>query len=148
MVRVFVDPHMFSVKWFQEALTELVRSKKVMFLFANCERGLTEVQKVRQARAFKKAMKSARKSVEADQQVVEGHVVILEAHPRFAACGDCNDPHIMAAIYVHPTAFVFTEDHGLARCRDALSGRINRRYLAFSVVSDAGVYAGIRARLV
>lgn len=148
MVRVFIDPHMFSLPWFQVALADLVLSKKVMFLFSNCEKGLGELQKVRQAFAFKKAMAAARKAVEAPVDEVAKHVAFLETHPAFVRCGECDDPHIMAAIFIHPTKYVFTGDHRLARCRDNLSGIINRRYLAFSIVSDERGFAELRHRLV
>lgn len=148
MARVFVDPHMFSHGWFRSALTELVRSKKTAFLFSNCEKGLNEVQRVRQAFEFKKAMLAAKKAVEASSEDVTKHVGFLEAHPAFVGCGDCDDPHIMAAIFIHPAKYVFTEDHRLARCRDRLSGKLNRRYLAFSIVSDEAGYVGIRVHLI
>jgi predicted nucleic acid-binding protein len=140
VARVFIDPHMFSADWFKPILIDLIGSKRVTFLFANCEKGLKELSKVRAALEFRKNMTQLKRAKEASADAVEFHVDLLNDHADFISCRDCDDPHIMAAIYLLPTKFVFSEDQRMARCRKKLNSKIDKKYLSFIIISNREVY--------
>lgn len=140
MARVFIDPHVHSTDWFPGILEELVRSKKVTFLFSNCEKGVREVGKVGNALKFKKLMIKSRRGIQADASILENRKRLLETEVEFVNCPECDDGHIFAAIYVHPTKFVFSCDKRIAKCRSKLVGKVSRRYCGFIVISSGPVY--------
>lgn len=140
MARVFVDPHMFGCDWFGFILPELEGSKRVRFLFSNCAKGRKELQSYRKALEFERLMRARGRAVSADSSLVEAQVEYLNSHGEFRACRDCDDPHIMAAIYIHPTKYVFSEDKRLAGCRSRMTGVVKSRYCSFVVIGTSSVY--------
>jgi len=149
MARVFIDPHMFSAEkeWFRGVVQELLRSADVSFLFANCEKGVKEIAKVRQALAFKKRMHQLKRAVEAGHEEVQARINWLEGQPVFDGCSDCDDPHIFAAIFLHPTRYVFTTDKRLAKCRRTIQSTVDNRYCSFIVISTSVTYHVHRAHI-
>lgn len=131
---------MFSADWFASILSEMVASPKVIFVFSNCEKGIQEVSKVRKALQFRQLMTKIRRVKETPSAETEAHVTILLNSEQFKSCKDCDDPHIMAAIYLNPTKFVFSKDTRMAKCRKHLSGKIDRKYCDFIVISAADLY--------
>lgn len=148
MNRVFIDSHMFSSEWFIKILGELVSSKKVVFLFSNCEKGGQELARQRKALEFKKAMMRIRRACEGEAGDVERHVKLLKSNPHYCSCEACDDPHIMAAIYIHPAKYVFTNDARLAKCRDKMSSFIDKRYRDFIAIVREDVYLRHRLRII
>lgn len=140
MARVLIDTHMFSTDWFASILSEMIASPKVIFVFSNCEKGIQEISKVRKAFEFRKLMTNLRRVKETSSTETETHVTILMNSEQFKNCKDCDDPHIMAAIYLNPTKFVFSKDTRMAKCRKHLSGKIDRRYCDFIVISTETLY--------
>lgn len=140
MGRVFIDPHMFSEEWFKSILPELMKSPKVSYLFSNCEQGMRELGKVRIALQFKASMKKIGRAIEADPSEVERHVILLTKNKSFVDCDHCDDPHIFAAIYIHPSKYVFSKDARLAKCRDKMNKIINKKYCSFIVIASNSVY--------
>jgi predicted nucleic acid-binding protein len=140
VARVLIDTHMFSVDWFKSILSEMVDSPKVVFVFSNCAKGIQEISKVRKAFEFRKLMTNTRRVREAPPIETETHFNILMNNKQFKKCNDCDDPHIMAAIYLNPTKFVFSKDTRMAKCRKHLSGKIDKRYCNFIVISKIDLY--------
>lgn len=147
MARVLIDSQMFSADWFASILTEMVDSPKVIFVFSNCEKGIREISKVRKAIEFRKLMIGMRRAKETPSNETEMHVAELLNSEQFKNCNHCDDPHIMAAIYLNPTKFVFSKDTRMAKCRDHLSGKIDRRYCDFIVISKKGLYFAHRQNI-
>ena len=148
MARVFVDPNSFSTEWFPAVLDELIKSRKVTFLFSNCEKGIREVQKVTKALAFMQLMFKAKKAVHADRDRVEQTIREIENHPAFTGCKNCNDGHIFAAIFLHPTRYVFSTDKRMAECRSKISGKVDKRFCQFIVLSSHELYIVHRGQIV
>lgn len=140
MARVLIDTHMFSADWFTSILSEIIASPKVIFVFSNCEKGVKEIAKVRKAFEFRNLMTKTRRVKESSSTEMEAHVAILLNSDQFKNCKDCDDPHIMAAIYLTPTKFVFSKDTRMAKCRKHLSGKIDRKYCNFIVISKKDLY--------
>lgn len=140
MARVFIEPHMFSSDWFADVVSELIKCKKVQFLFSNCEKGNREISDVRKALEFQQLMTRLKRAVTAKSEDVEKHVEFLKGKKEFCDCNSCDDPHIMAAIFIHPTRFVFSLDRRLAKCRSAMNVILDNRYCSFIVVGTDAVY--------
>jgi hypothetical protein len=147
MARVFIDPHMFSTDWFVVALKELIASSKVIFLFANCDKGLKETQKVRKALEFRKIMTAVHRATAAPKKDIDHHMTMLTGNVDFVSCKDCDDPHIMAAIFLHPTKYVFSKDARMAKCRKNMVGKLDKRYCKFIVISTNEVYIVHKPRI-
>ncbi len=147
MARVLIDPQMFSVDWFSSILKEMVDSPKVIFAFSNCEKGIREISKVRKAFEFRKLMTNMRRVKETPSNETEAHVTLLLNSEQFKNCRHCDDPHILAAIYLNPTKFVFSKDTRMAKCRNHLSGKIDKKYCDFIVISKKVLYDSHRPRI-
>lgn len=146
MARVYIDPHMFSSAWFGEALTEMIQSRQVQFVYCHCAPVETEASKVRKALEFyqrigqMKDRNGGRLRADVPADLFQNHLLRVQSNGTYCNEQNCDDAHIFALAYIKNVSYVFSMDHRLARCRDALNRIIHRRYCSFAVLSNDNVY--------
>lgn len=150
MARVFIDGHMFGVEWFKQALTEMLRSDNVVFIFGRHEKLDGEIGRVRDALAFYKmagqlkTKTGARRRDDVNAEEFGTRIDHLVASPAYNSCAACDDPHIFALVWLRNTPFVFSCDLRLAVCRNHLRKSVDNRYCNFRVIANVQVYGDHR----
>lgn len=146
MARVFIDAHMFGEAWFKDVLEELIRCNRVSFVYGEIDKLKTEISKVRKALEFFRLARDLKDSnnksrrVDAPLDDINAHNEYIQNRQCFVDCGDCDDSHIFALIYVKPTPYIFSMDARIAKCRDVINSSVDSRYCKFIVVSNDPTY--------
>jgi hypothetical protein len=140
---------MFGEGWFAKVREELVRVRKVRFVFSPVEKGTLEISKVREAVRFVKQMSDVKRIDTIRTEYVDREMQFLQTHSVWIAhkrC--CNDSHFFALHAVLPVEFVFSMDAKMALCRNIIGKELGIKYSGFAVITTFEVYCRKRDSII
>lgn len=135
---------MFGERWFNQVMTDLLRSKKAKIAYSEIFEFKRE--QGRAAIRFYKLASEMGKIVATDASQLKGHMTILIEDPTFIARQECDDPHLFALLVESGARYLFTHDKRLCKCRSEISASKVKNYTHFKVLSNKSVYGKHRTK--
>lgn len=149
MSRVLIDVSALSLSWFKsEAWPELANAKGVVFLYSEHAKYSEEVKKTPALLYFLKLMGEKGRRLDVDKERCENLSSALEANAAWKGEGACDDPHLFSIVHEKPSAYVFTSDHRIAKCRNCIRRHVSKEYCKFKTITRQKAYSAHRRSII
>jgi hypothetical protein len=142
MAKMLVDASAFSRAWFKELLVDvLLATESVKFVFTTHERMVAEIDRNGDYARLFKVLEGDPRRIVVPPAEFERYYNEVTGEGEWARHRDlCNDGHIFALVRARNVRFVFSTDKKLGRCRGCMRGHLDRKFCAFTILSDKRNY--------
>ncbi|NTF41672.1 hypothetical protein [Rhizobium rhizogenes] len=147
MARILIDVSAAGEDWLKDAVSQLRKNANVTFLYSDHEKYKNEVVRHSFLGPFLKLMKQLGKREDTDPEVCAKIIAQLEKNPTWAGAAECDDPQIFAIVYQKPSAYVFTSDKRLTRCKDCMKDVLDKQHRSFTTIQSRSNYQANEDRI-
>ncbi|MES5045642.1 hypothetical protein ABVB72_10220 [Rhizobium nepotum] len=136
MARIIIDVSAAGAEWIKDVLPGLVSCKNVIFVYSSHTKYRDEVFSNRNLAQLFKLMKEKKRRDDTDPEICERLISDLNKLQSWKSEGSCDDPHIFAMAYQKPSAFVFTADKRMVKCKGCMKQHIDKKFRSFSTIQS------------
>ena len=149
MAHVIIDRSIFSHEWFRPVRGELLKNRNVRIIYSKAYEAFDSIRNYRDLFEYFKAAHKLNKREDVDYEQCAIQIDFLRQHQAWLSNSTCcDDPHIFSLVYLKSCRFVFSMDHRLAACRDAINPYIKSEYCRFIIISSPDTYTKHRQSII